>query len=93
MKTLPFTGKEREIVEVMDMSIHRATELVQQVLAFSRGRRGKRETMELAPGLIIGELERSRARDLPARRAAGMCAVAPDLATVQGRPHPAFAGA
>jgi two-component system, cell cycle sensor histidine kinase and response regulator CckA len=56
MKTLPFTGKEREIIEVMDISIHRATELVQQVLAFSRGRRSKRETMELAP--LISELER-----------------------------------
>ena len=56
MKTLPFAGKEREIIEVMDISIHRATELVQQVLAFSRGRRSKRESMWLAP--IISELER-----------------------------------
>ena len=56
MKTLPFAGQEREIIEVMDISINRATELVQQVLAFSRGRRSKREPMWLAP--IISELER-----------------------------------
>jgi len=56
MKTLPFSGKEREIIEVMDISVHRATELVQQVLAFSRGRRSKRESMWLPP--IISELER-----------------------------------
>jgi PAS domain S-box-containing protein len=56
LKTLPFAGKEREIIEVMDISIHRASELVQQVLAFSRGRRGKREI--IAPGNVIGELER-----------------------------------
>jgi len=56
MKTLPFSGKEREIIEVMDISVHRATELVQQVLAFSRGRRSKREAMWLPP--IISELER-----------------------------------
>ena len=56
MKTLPFTGKEREIIEVMDISVHRATELVHQVLAFSRGRRSKREAMDLAP--LISEIER-----------------------------------
>jgi PAS domain S-box-containing protein len=56
MKSLPFTGKEREIIEVMDISIHRATELVQQVLAFSRGRRSNRQAMELPP--LVSELER-----------------------------------
>ncbi len=56
LKTLPFAGKEREIIEVMDLSINRATELVQQVLAFSRGRRSKREPMMLAP--LIHEMER-----------------------------------
>jgi PAS domain S-box-containing protein len=56
LKTLPFAGKEREIIEVMDISINRATELVHQVLAFSRGRRSKREAMWLAP--VISELER-----------------------------------
>jgi len=56
MKTLPFSGKEREMIEVMDISIHRATELVQQVLAFSRGRRSKREAMDLPP--LITEIER-----------------------------------
>jgi PAS domain S-box-containing protein len=56
LKTLPFSGKEREIIEVIDISIHRATELVQQVLAFSRGRSGKRDVIALRE--IIGELER-----------------------------------
>jgi len=56
LKTLPFKGQEREIIEVMDISIHRATELVQQVLAFSRGRRSQREPLWL--NQIISELER-----------------------------------
>jgi two-component system, cell cycle sensor histidine kinase and response regulator CckA len=63
MKTLPFAGKEREIIEVMDISINRASELVQQVLTFSRGRRGKREPLWLAP--IIGELERLARESFP----------------------------
>jgi len=82
MKTLPFTGKEREIIEVMDISIHRATELVQQVLAFSRGRRSKREAMDLAP--LILEIERlvreSFPRDvrLEVRLASGLSPVKAD---------------
>jgi PAS domain S-box-containing protein len=79
LKTLPFSGKEREIVEVMDISIHRASELVQQVLAFSRGRRGKREI--LSPGLIITELERLVRETFP-RDVRVELHVAPDLAQV-----------
>jgi PAS domain S-box-containing protein len=83
LKTLPFSGKEREIVEVMDISIHRATELVQQVLAFSRGRRGKREV--LAPATIIGELERLVRETFP-RDVRLEMHVAEDLAVVHADP-------
>ncbi|HVU38939.1 MAG TPA: PAS domain S-box protein [Opitutales bacterium] len=80
MKTLPFAGKEREIIEVMDISIHRATELVQQVLAFSRGRRGKREVLWLAP--IVHELERLVRESFP-RDVRLETHLAPDLAPVK----------
>jgi len=83
LKTLPFSGKEREIVEVMEMSIHRATELVLQVLAFSRGRRGKREV--LAPAVIISELERFVRETFP-RDIRLELHVAPDLAMVHADP-------
>jgi PAS domain S-box-containing protein len=79
LKTLPFSGKERDIVEVMDISIHRATELVQQVLAFSRGRRAKREV--LSPALVIGELERLVRETFP-RDVRMDVQVASDLAVV-----------
>ncbi|MGA2051968.1 MAG: PAS domain S-box protein [Opitutales bacterium] len=79
LKTLPFSGKEREIVEVMDISIHRASELVQQVLAFSRGRRAKREV--LSPALVIGEIERLVRETFP-RDVRLEVQIAPDLAMV-----------
>lgn len=80
LNTLPFSGKEREIIEVMDISVHRATELVQQVLAFSRGRRSKREAMWLVP--LIGELERLVRESFP-RDVRLEVRLVPDLAPVQ----------
>jgi len=83
MKTLPFAGKEREIIEVMDISIHRATELVQQVLAFSRGRRSKREALWLAP--LVGEIEGLVRESFP-RDVRLEVHLAPDLAPLQADP-------
>jgi PAS domain S-box-containing protein len=83
LKSLPFTGKEREIVEVMDISIHRASELVQQVLAFSRGRHSKREALD--PAAAIDELERLARETFP-RGVRLETRVAPDLARVYADP-------
>lgn len=83
MKTLPFAGKEREIIEVMEISIHRATELVQQVLAFSRGRRSKREPLWLAA--VVSELERLVRESFP-RDVRLSVQMAPDLAPLKADP-------
>jgi len=83
LKTLPFSGQEREIIEVMDISVRRATELVQQVLAFSRGRHSKREVLWLAP--LVGELERLVRESFP-RDVRLEVRLATDLAPVQADP-------
>ncbi len=83
MKTLPFAGKEREIIEVMEISIHRATELVQQVLAFSRGRRSNREALWLAT--IVSELERLVRESFP-RDVRFKVQLPPDLSPIKADP-------